>query len=389
MEIYHYLEPLKKKWITYQGIPEESSLGGQTLFFDGFPKWFNDNEFDVAIIGAPEVRNSTRAIHPDVPDHVRSWLYGMRRVSSNLRIADLGNVKGNGLKDRYYALSEVTKYLYSKGISVFVIGGSQDLTLPLSSFLNQKKEGGNIVIVDAFLDVDTECVDFSSSAYINKLNEEAGNKINELSVLGMQFYYCSTEQEKYMEEFYFPVIRLKDLRDDNIEYFEVFVRDASLLSFDFGSLRGQASLPRGAKMPNGFSEAEACRMFWYAGASDVLKITGLFDIGFDENGTSKQTAAQMIWHYLEGCGAKEEDYPLRSIEAYELKVVYLEEYDETLKFYHNPGNKRWWINVPDKRGNRIVPCHANDYKTALKKDLPNIWWRHFIKKTGKHEITKQ
>ncbi|WP_010420667.1 arginase family protein [Anaerophaga thermohalophila] len=390
MEIVHYLEPLKKKWIACPGISTEASLGGQTIFFDGESAWFENNEFDVAIIGIPEVRNSTRSLIPEVPAYVRSWLYGMRRVSSGLRIADLGDIKGNGLKDRYYALSEVINYLFLKNVPVLLIGGSQDLTLPASRFLDKQEEDGNIVIVDAFLDVDPHGLDFSSSAYIHKLTEETGNKIGDLSVLGTQLYYCSKEQEDFMDKFHFQVVRLKDLRAERIDYFEVFIRNASLLSFDFGALRGQPSLPCGGKMPNGFSEAEACRIFWYAGASDVLKVAGLFDISLDkEDKMSQVTAAQMVWHFLEGCGAKEGDYPLKPIEEYELKAVYLEEYDETLKFYHNPANDRWWINVPDKKGGKIVPCHADDYKLALNKELPQIWWRHFIRIAGNPEITKR
>jgi hypothetical protein len=389
VEIVHYLEPLKKKWVACPGISTEASLGGLTMFFDGASAWFDNNEFDVGIIGIPEVRNSTRPLLPEVPALVRNWLYGMRRVSSGLRIADLGDIKGNGLKDRYYALSEVISYLHRKGVTVFLIGGSQDLTLPASRFLNQQNEEGNIVIVDAFLDVDPKCLDFSSSAFIHKLTEETGNKIGDLSVLGTQLYYCSKEQEDFMDKFHFPIVRLRDLRAERIDYFEVFIRNASLLSFDFGALKGQPSLPSRAKMPNGFSEEEACRMLWYAGASDMLKVVGLFDIAIDQAGEmSTVTAAQMIWHFLEGCGAREGDYPLKPIEEYELKAVYLEEYDETLKFYHNPVNNRWWITVPDTKGYKIVPCHADDYKSALNKELPQIWWRYFIRMAGNNEINK-
>ncbi|MGQ1891749.1 arginase family protein [Thermophagus sp. OGC60D27] len=383
MEIIHYLEPLKSNWICYPGIAKEETLGHQMVFFDGQDAWFDNNEFDIAIIGVPEVRNSTRHLSGDVSKLVKQWLYGMRKVSSDLRIADLGSVKGNGLQDRYFALTEVIKFLNQKGVSVLIIGGSQDLTLPASQFLKNKEEGGNIVIVDSVLDVDPNELDFSSTAYIHKLIEELNNKINDLSVLGIQIYYCSGKQEEYLVNRCFPVVRLKELRGEKIERFEVFLRDATMLSFDFGALKGQASLPHGMKMPNGFTEAEGCRIFWYAGASDNLKVTGLFDIGCEEDDQSSiPAAAQMLWHYLEGSGVREGDYPLRSVDEYELKAVFVEPFEETLKFYHNPKNDRWWILVPSFPENKIVACHADDYQQALKNELPEIWWRYFSRTTG-------
>lgn len=387
MNISHFLEPSEQKWMNYPGIPLDEALGKQILYFDGSEKWFEDNTIDIALVGVPEVRNSIHELNENAPIYVRQWLYGMRQVSTSLKIADLGNLRGNGLHDRYLALREVVNFLYARNVSVLIIGGSQDLTLPACDFMKNRNEEGNIVIVDPFLDVDPEGADFSSSAFIHKLIDDLQNKINELSVLGIQLYYCSKEQENYLANRFYPVLRLKDLRGEKIDRFEVFLRDASMLSVDLGVVRGQPALPLGVKMPNGFSEAEACRIFWYAGASDNLKVTGLFNVcAGEERKCSAVVAAQMLWHYLEGAGLREGDYPLKSIEDYELKVVFVEKFDETVKFYHNPQNGRWWIQVPSRKHNKIVACHIEDYQQALNNELPDIWWRYFIRTTGNFNV---
>jgi hypothetical protein len=143
-------------------------------------------------------------------------------------------------------------------------------------------------------------------------------------------------------------------------------------------------------MPNGFSNEEACRIFWYAGASDLIMLAALFNVQpFEQNENSVPLAAQMLWHFLEGQSTRCGDYPVRSVEGYELKIVYLQQYEENLKFYHNSENDRWWITVTDNSGEKIVPCHRDDYDLALRKEIPDVWWHHFFKTKANKELTKR
>ncbi len=351
------------------------------FFFNGKSGWFQNNIMDVVLVGVPETRNSDDHASENASEIIRKWLYGMRKVSGNVQIADAGNVRGNSLKDRYQALTDVVNYFSGQNIFILLLGGSQDLTLPACQFIRNIDSKSSISIVDAFLDVDISGLEFTSSAYINKLVDDLGEKIDDLTVLGTQLYYCSGGQEQYMNDHFFPVLRLRDLRQDNINHVEVVLRDTTLLSFDFSSIENQPALTRKGFSPNGFSNVEACRIFWYAGASDVLKVAGLFNVGV-ENNNEKITgplAAQMLWHFFEGMGARGNDFPSRSVDEYEYRVVSLEEYGENLHFYHNPDNNRWWIKVPCSTGSKIVACHLNDYKQALEKELPEVWWRHFHK----------
>lgn len=382
MEIYHYLEPSKADWISYPGFPAGESLGDNTIWFDGSVEWFGNNEFDVAIVGVPEIRNSQRIVSENAPEQIRKWLYGLRNQSSDQIIADLGNVRGNSLKDRYLALREVVEHMENRGVVVLVLGGSQDLTVPVCGFIERAKRKLTLAVVDAFIDFNPSDEDFSDSSFLNKLITDIGKEnINDLNLLGCQTYYCTDKQERFMSENHFRLERLKDLRGGNIEKFDVLLRQMEILSFDFSAIKGQAVLPSGQRMPNGFLEEEACRIFWYAGASDVLKVAGIFNMpeGNTENQSSAPLAAQICWHFLEGRGARCGDYPVRSIEDYELKVVYLDEYDQTLKFYFNPENGRWWILVPAGQKERVVPCSKEDYQAAAEQELPSVWWHYFIK----------
>jgi hypothetical protein len=383
VELFHYLQPPNKNWIAYPGISKKQCLGEVVDFNDGTEEWFRRSKIDVAILGVPEGRNSNFTDSEKGPAELRKWLYGMRNISSNVRVADLGDVLGNSLNDRYQALEEVVGMLVGKGVQVLLMGGSQDLTFPASKFLQNYPDKYNIAVFDAFLDIDVLSQDFSASSFIPKMVDDIGDKLEEISVLGSQVYYCSTEQEAYMRNHHFPVFRLRQLRGQNIDQCEVVLRGASVMSFDFSSIQGQPGFKDNMLMPNGFTPEEACRIFWYAGASDHLKVSGLFNLKIDsetkDSSSSAPLIAQMFWHFLEGQGNKWRDFPLRAIEDYELKVVYLEEYGENLNFFYNSENERWWIKVPHPTGEKIVACHSDDYKLALDKELPEVWWRFFLK----------
>lgn len=382
MNINNYIEPVKPTWVSYPGISTEESVGAQIVWFDGTAEWFRDEDYDIAIIGVPEVRNSQRSVSDKAPDLIRKWLYGMRAVSSGEKIADFGNVKGNSLNDRYFAVNEIVTFLEQRGVAVLVLGGSQDLTVPVCGFFHKKEKRLNLAVVDAFIDFHPRNEDFSDSAFLNKLVADFGTKnIEDLNILGCQTYYCSDEQERFLTNNHFRLIRLKDLRDEKISSVEVLLRQAEVMSFDFSAIKGQPVLPEQNLMPNGFSEQEACRIFWYAGASDGLKVAGIFNfpLSYKDGSNQGPLAAQMCWHFLEGRGARSGDYPVRSYQDYELKVVYIDEFDATLKFYHNPENNRWWLMVPSEGGERVVSCEETDYQTAMDKELPALWWHFFIK----------
>ncbi len=383
MEVYHYLEPSKPDWISYSGFSKGESLGENTIWFDGSVEWFGNNKFDTAIVGVPEIRNSQRIVSEQAPEQIRKWLYGMRNQSSDQVVADLGNIRGSSLNDRYLALREVLDFLENRGVIVLILGGSQDLTVPACGFIEKAKRKLTLAVVDAFIDFDSAGEDFSDSSFLNKLITDFGKEnIEDLNILGYQTYYCSGEQEYFMSENHFRLDRLKDLRGVNIESVDVLLRQMEVLSFDFSAIKGQPVLPGGQRMPNGFSNEEACRIFWYAGASDVLKVAGIFNMPGPISGTdsSAPLAAQMCWHFLEGRGARCGDYPARSVEDYELKAVYLDEYDQTLRFYFNPENERWWVLVPAGFDNeKVVPCSKKDYQAATEQELPSTWWHYFIK----------
>ncbi len=385
MEITHYLEPVEATWDLVPGISHNESLGSLVSFFKGDKNWFRKISPQIVIFGVPEDRNGidNRGCAQS-PDAIRKLLYGLRGFGPDLVIGDAGNVRGQGINDRYQALKEVAEWFIGQGSVVVVLGGTQDLTYPLFNALSSINKHINVVVGDAMIDLDVSNNDFSSRAWLNRIIGSEETCLNDLTIFGVQNYLVSSAQESLIHEKHFDIIRLGEVRGTGIIKTEVPLRDSHLVSVDMRMVIGQHQFNEKVCSPHGIEPFEACQLSRYSGLSDQLKIFGLFEvIGDDKLGVINiSLASQMIWHFIDGFINRFEDFPIRSLDEYKFYVVHLEEFGEGLKFYQNPINGRWWMEVPSETGTVVVACEYEDYSKALHKELPEKWWRFFLKCRG-------
>jgi formiminoglutamase len=100
--------------------------------------WNADHLPRVALIGLPEGRGSRCRQIAEGPDAIRAHLYTLAAFAPETKIFDLGNIKcGKELKDTYAALKMVAEELSMLGIPLLILGGSQELTVPLIKGLNK------------------------------------------------------------------------------------------------------------------------------------------------------------------------------------------------------------------------------------------------------------
>lgn len=389
MDIVDYLEPAETLWDSIPGIPYEESLGSRVTFFQGKKNWLKNNTPEVVVIGVPEDRNGFDNRNcAKSPDAIRKLLYGLRACGSEIFIGDAGNVRGKGINDRYQALKEVTAWFLEKNMVVVIIGGTQDMTFPVFSTLTKFINNVNLVVGDAMLDLDIHNQDFSSRSWINKIIEE--DNLNDLTVLGIQNYLVSQAQENYLLGKHFDLIRLGDIRGPGVSKTEAPLRDSNLVSIDLRMVKGQYQFNEKVLSPHGIEHHDACKISRYAGLSDQLKVFGLFEVASGDSFGMQNIAlaSQLIWHFIDGFLGRYRDFPTRNLDEYKYYVVHLEEFGDGLKFFQNQINGRWWMEVPSAEGNRVVSCNYDDYRKALRNEIPDKWWRFFRKHRGDTMETK-
>ena len=341
-----------------------------------------EDNFAVAIIGVGSDTNAlTNKGSAAAPDAVRRQLYSLRG-NLNLQLADLGNLKkGKGLNDTFFALKDTVAELTEKRIVPIVIGGSQDLTLPMFNGLKERGGQINLTVVDSRIDLGDGGTDFNSHSFLQPIIDDA--QLDQFEPLCYQSYFvpddCLAWLKKRQGDF---GVRLGIARS-KLPNLEPYLRDTDLLSVDMSAVR-QADAPAHAlATPNGLFAEEAAQLMLYAGYADRVKALGLFELNpqFDNNEESAATAAQMIWHFLEGASKRAGDFPVRPIEGYAKYVVQQRgEKNIEFVFYNNPANDRWWLEVPiANEQKRIVACTFDDYNFTKAGGLPERWMRFYLK----------
>jgi arginase family enzyme len=365
----------------YQNV--ENTLGSKVEFHQGDPI---EKEFDLAIIGVKESRGSSVSSVKESPDYVREHLYGLYSESKS-KIIDLGNIiQGETLQDTLYALSEMVQELIKKNIIPIVIGGSQELTLGIYKAYEKLEQVVNLTTIDRKIDFQP-INETNNNSYLKDIILSQPNYLFNYSNLGSQVYYLNPENVKLMEKLYFDNIRLGDLQYD-ISLAEPILRNTNILSFDLNSIR-QSEVPGTSfASPNGFFGNEACQLSRYAGMSDKMNVVGYFEMTpeYDIHGQTAHLLAQMIWFFIEGFQLRKNETPLTNNKNYTKYKVVLSDSEEELIFVKSAKSDRWWMKIPypptkkvKYQRHHLVPCSYNDYKTALKDEMPDLWVKTYNK----------
>ena len=368
-----------------------SQLGLKASFYtDEFPE-LEENSYDIAIFGVQDdraaVNNSGCALGPD---YFRDQFYQLNEGAFTSRIVDLGNIKaGASISDTYVAVKMVVTALIKLNIVPVIIGGGQDLTYAQYLAYEELEQKVDLVVVDNKFDLDEddeEGIAARSDTYLNKIFLHQPNYLFNFSNLGYQTYFVNQESLKVMSKLYFDVHRLGEFSED-ITLTEPVLRNANMISFDISAIRSSDAIANANATPNGFYGEQACRIARYAGMNDKLNSIGFYEFNpaFDKNSQTAMLLAQMVWYFIDGFYNRKKDFPLTPKSQYLIYRTSLNEGTGELLFVKSKKSDRWWMQIPYPVGvsknerYHLVPCRYEDYQTAVKGEMPDLWWRTFQK----------
>jgi len=339
-------------------------------------------DIKVVIMGIPEDRNAYNTGSALSPDHIRTALYQLFRNNHRLSIADFGNIKaGNTFHDTYAAAQWVLDELFSHNIMVILLGGTQDITIPVYKSLENNLENLAVSIIDARIDVDINNPEnHMAHSFLNPLLIKVPESLKQFNLVGLQEYYTDNALLTRIHKNHFEYQRLGTLRQ-NMGEAEPAFRDAHLISLDVSSIKQSELMGHYYPSPNGFTGEEICRMARLAGLSDQVKCFGLFELNprYDVNNQSASLCAQIIWYFLEGYGSKILEKPRDNDPQFKKFMVKNDQNDHDIVFFKSLHTQRWWMQVPIvKTGTyKFISCTVNDYNEACNHELPDKWLKAY------------
>ena len=340
--------------------------------------WDPDHLPKVAILGLPEGRGSRCFQVADGPDAIRRQLYSLTTFSPEISIFDLGNIKcGNDVNDTHAAIKMVAEELSSLGIRLLILGGSQEMTVPLIAGFNQ--QDFNLVIVDDRIDNSVDEKSPFDEFYINSL--PIGTSV---SVIAGQSYFISQQEHDIVAEGYNgEIVTLGEIRSDFKEL-EPLLRRSDLVSFDFGSIKSAEAPGQYRISPNGLTGEEACQIAWYSGISTSPVWFALFGYApsFDATNSGAMMAAQISWYFINGISKRLDEEPEDEATDFEHYNIPVDGIEDPISFLRHPVSQRWWMEVIAEDCTIFpvrISCSKKDYKNACENEIPERWWKYFNK----------
>lgn len=382
MQLIDFLDPVELE------KPDEYFLKKQGLFSHCIEVQTDNSEipdlseFDLVLLGVPEDRNSYNKGSALSPNAIRSELYSLMGLEMNLKLIDLGNLKpGNTYTDTYFALREVISVLLGNNLNIILLGGTQDLTLPIFQSFEGYQEKINLACIDSKIDSDTQAIESNSESYLLEILLKK-KKLFKFTNIGHQSYFTGKQSLELINTLFHDAIRLGDVRN-NIKLIEPYLRDSDIVSFDMGAIRKADAPGYFRPTPNGFYAEEACQLSRYAGTSDKVRLFGIFECNQlkDIQNHSASLAAQMAWYFIDGLSCRYIEEPDANSNSYKTFIVAHNDLDYDMAFYKSMKTERWWLEVPNSKDDTkvVIACSHEDYLTACNHEVPDIWWKVFQK----------
>ena len=378
-EISLYFTPVNKSQENY----EDDQIGGVIkTYHSEFP---DIKSGSIAIFYVPENRGS-------VTGEGESNSVGFREAFNRLHVGknwkkdiyDLGDIlPGKELKDTYFALSNVVSELVKSNVLPLIVGGSQDLLMGIYDGYAKLEQLVNICSVDYSLDLGDPQKNVDANSYLTPIMLKRPCYLFNHANIGLQIPYAKPKDLKLFEKLFFDICRLGEFNSD-FRKAEPHLRNADIINIDFKSIKASEVFSHGSN-PNGFYAEQICQIARYAGISDKVNCTGIFNYT-DKNEISDKLMADIIWYFCDGFYSRWGDFPMGSKSNYKRFSVFLEEGQYTIVFFKSNKSDRWWMEVPyppaeGKKYERhhLVPCNKEDYDKAMKNEMPDLWWKTYQK----------
>ncbi len=291
---------------------------------------------------------------------IRKALYSLSFPFEHMSVADLGNLRR---KSPTFAIGLLQELLQGNIIPL-VLAPSPEMI-----------EG----VFDAFNDLRQHtCLGLVQQRPALHADELLGRLLQKrpfhLGLIGCQSHFMQPEEQKMLVNGPVDLVRLGQARA-NLQEVEPIVRDADLVGFDLGALRGSDAPEAADLTPSGFLLEEGCQIMRYAGLSDKLRAAAIVGYTHKPASLTAQAIAQLIWYFLDGVYQRKSDFPVSTAHMVEY-IVEVKQLNYQLTFWKSSRSGRWWLQLPSReeagaQRHRLVPCSYRDYQQAVEGELPH------------------
>jgi formiminoglutamase len=369
LNISDFLSPVNLHEISNDEGYKDGQLGKIVPVYDEeFPDL---EEVQIVLVGCGEQRGSGMIGNESkAPDIIRRHFYQLFYWHTDIKMADIGNVKpGSSFTDSYAALKTIINELINDGKTVIILGGSHDLTLAQYQAYAANKKMIEASCIDALIDLNIDSP-FRHENFLMEMLTGEPNYLRHYNHIAFQSYYVHPRMLETMDKLRFDCFRVGHVKE-SIEEMEPVIRNSDLFSFDISSI-AHAYAPANTISPNGLNGEEACVLLRYAGMSHTVKSIGIYGYNarHDKDELTAKQISQMLWYVLDGRNRGKREAQLSERDSFNEYHLAFAEVETT--FLQSKKTGRWWMQLSDSR---YIACSYKDYLLASSNEIPERWLR--------------
>ena len=370
LNLTDFLMPVNLAALSNDQLYQDGQIGKIIDVYESdFPELDNA---DIVLVGCAEQRGGGRKNSHAIAaaDAVRHQLYQLFYWHTDLKLADIGNIKtGAAVQDTYAAVKTVLSELINAKKTVILIGGSHDLTLPQYEAYAGNKQIIEVSCVDALIDLNINS-SFRSDNFLMEMLTSEPNYIRHYNHIGFQSFYVHPHMLETMDKLRFDCYRVGSVKE-NMDEMEPVIRNCHLLSFDIAAI-ANAYAPANTISPNGFNGEESCLLMRYAGLSPNTNSIGIYgyDPSKDKDDLTAKQISHMIWYVMDGRSRGRREAKLEEKDSFNEYHMAFAEVATT--FLQSKKTGRWWMQLPDTK---FIACSYKDYLMASSNEIPERWLR--------------
>ncbi len=367
-DLIEFLEKINVASINYDEGYSDAQLANNISVYEN--ELSDLSEADIIIAGVNDQRGAGYKTSGKASEAIRRQLYKLNYWHTDIKIADLGNIKtGAAITDTYAAVKTVLAELLMLNKTVILFGGSHDITLAQYYAYKQLNQVIVATVIDATIDLKADQRLRDENFLMEMLTSEP-NHVHHYNHIGFQSYLVHPRMLETMDKLRFDCHRV-GVAKENMEEMEPVIRSTNLLSFDVNAIKN-SDAPAVNCSPNGFTGEEACMLSRYAGMSTALNTFGIYGYNAesDINDLTAKQIAQIIWYFVDGKSRSKQEAKFEdkhNFNEYHLSFGQL----DTL-FLQSKKTSRWWMQLPDKK---FIACSYKDYADASNNEIPERWLR--------------
>ena len=188
LNISDFLLPVNLHELNFDEGYKDGQIGNaiNVYNFDDFPDL---DDVQIVLVGCGEQRGSGMIHgHSNAANVIRKHFYGLHYWHTDIKLADVGNIKPGSLyTDSYAALKTVVHELINDGKTVVILGGSHDLTLSQYYAYADDKKIIEASCVDALIDLNISS-SYRHENFLMEMLTGEPNYIRHYNHIGFQSY---------------------------------------------------------------------------------------------------------------------------------------------------------------------------------------------------------